>query len=138
MDGTSRLENRRTRTDGEAALAAGKWIVVRDDAGQLDPFDADARAILFLYCSHHAMPCERCQETYRLGWPVRSDAAPSCPHCSDDLTQIVVAHALRARTGCTVARAPSRRCGSRATPRRGRPPPASGGAVRSRPRGAGA
>jgi hypothetical protein len=41
------------------------------------------------------VPCERCQETYRLGWLVRSDAALSCLHCIDDLTQIVVAHALR-------------------------------------------
>lgn len=96
-DGTHRPEERRTRTDAEAALAAGKWIVVGDDAEQLDVFDPDARAILFLYCSNHAVPCERCQETYRLGWLVRGETSLSCPHCADDLTKIVVAHALRCR-----------------------------------------
>jgi len=95
MDAASRPEDRRTRTDGEAALAAGKWIVVRDDAEQLDVFDPDARAILFLYCSNHAVPCERCQETYRLGWLIRSETALSCPQCRADLTPLVVAHALR-------------------------------------------
>jgi hypothetical protein len=90
-----RLDDRRTRADRNAALAAGKWIVVRNEAEHVDLFDADARAILFLYCSQHSVPCERCQETYRLGWIVRSDTALSCPKCGEDLTSIVVAHALR-------------------------------------------
>lgn len=101
-DGRARLDaprpeprEDRRRADRNAALAAGKWIVVRDEAGQLDVLDADARAILFLYCSHHAVPCEGCQETYRLGWLVRSDTQLSCPRCGDNLTAIVVAHALR-------------------------------------------
>ena len=57
--------------------------------------DADARAISFLYCSQHAVPCERCQETYRLGWLTRTDTALTCPRCASDLTAVVVAHALR-------------------------------------------
>jgi hypothetical protein len=88
-------EDRRTRSDRSAALAAGKWVVVAGDAEQLNVLDADARAILFLYCSQHLVPCERCQDTYRLGWVVRTDAALLCPRCSADLTSIVVAHALR-------------------------------------------
>jgi hypothetical protein len=85
---------RRTRSERTAALAAGKWVVIPGDDEQVDVLDADARAILFLYCSQHSVPCERCQETYRLGWLVRTDTALSCPKCSDDLTSIVVAHAL--------------------------------------------
>jgi hypothetical protein len=90
-----RRDDRRTRSDRNAALAAGKWIVVPGEAEHVDVLDADARAILFLYCSQHAVPCERCQETYRLGWVLRTDTALSCPKCGDDLTSIVVAHALR-------------------------------------------
>ena len=87
-------EDRRTRSDRNAALDAGKWVVVRGQAEAVDVLDADARAILFLYCSQHSVPCERCQETYRLRWVVRTDTALSCPKCGDDLTSIVVAHAL--------------------------------------------
>ena len=90
-----RREDRRTRSERNAALAAGKWIVVPGEAEPVNVLDADARAILFLYCSQHNVPCERCQETYRLGWVVRTDTALSCPKCGDDLTSIVVAHALR-------------------------------------------
>jgi hypothetical protein len=88
---------RRTHADRDAALAAGKWFIVPADAGQLDVLDADARAILFLYCSRHAVPCERCQETYRLGWLTRTNDALTCPRCGDDVTAVVVAHALRCR-----------------------------------------
>lgn len=90
-----RARDRRTRSAGDAALAAGKWIIVPADAEQLDVLDADARAILFLYCNQHWVPCQPCQETYRLGWLVRTEGALSCPRCSADLTPIVVAHALR-------------------------------------------
>lgn len=88
-------DDRRTRSDRNAALDAGKWVVVPGDTEHVDVLDADARAILFLYCSSHSVPCERCQETYRLGWVVRTDTALSCPRCGDDLTSLVVAHALR-------------------------------------------
>jgi hypothetical protein len=86
---------RRARPERDAALAAGKWFVVHADAGQVDVLDADARAILFLYCSQHAAPCESCQETYRLGWLTRTDTSLACPRCASDLTSVVVAHALR-------------------------------------------
>jgi hypothetical protein len=86
---------RRARSERDAALAAGKWFVVHADAGDVDVLDADARAILFLYCSQHAVPCESCQETYRLGWLTRTDTALTCPRCASDLTSVVIAHALR-------------------------------------------
>jgi hypothetical protein len=86
---------RRARPERDAALAAGKWFVVHADAGQVDVFDPDARAILFLYCNQHAVPCESCQETYRLGWLNRTERALTCPRCASDLTALVVAHALR-------------------------------------------
>jgi hypothetical protein len=87
-------EDRRARADRDASLAAGKWVVVApDDAGDVDVFDADGRAILFLYCSQHSVPCEQCQETYRLGWLVRTDDRFGCPRCGGDLSRIVVAHA---------------------------------------------
>jgi hypothetical protein len=85
---------RRARPVRVAALAAGKWFVVHADAGQVDVLDADARAILFLYCSQHAVPCEGCQETYRLGWLTRTETSLACPRCASDLTAVVVAHAL--------------------------------------------
>jgi hypothetical protein len=90
-----RRGERRARSDRDAALAAGKWIIVPADAGELDVLDADARAILFLYCSPHSVPCQRCQETFQLGWLTRTDGALTCPRCGDDLTPVVVAHALR-------------------------------------------
>ena len=88
-------DERRTRSEHNTELAAGKWVVVPDHAEHVDVFDPDARAILFLYCSQHSVPCERCQETYRLGWLVRTDSALSCAKCGDDLTSVVIAHALR-------------------------------------------
>ncbi len=87
-------QERRARPERDAALAAGKWFVVHANAGQVDVFDADARAILFLYCSQHAVPCESCQETYRLGWLTRIENSLACPRCASDLTSVVVAHAL--------------------------------------------
>jgi hypothetical protein len=85
---------RRARPERDAALAAGKWFIVHADAGQVDVLDADARAILFLYCSQHAVPCEACQETYRLGWLTRTETSLTCARCAGDLTSVVVAHAL--------------------------------------------
>jgi hypothetical protein len=89
------VADRRARADRDAALAAGKWVVVANASHAVDVLDADARAILFLYCAQHSVPCQRCQETYRLGWLVRTDAGLACPRCGDDLTSIVVAHAQR-------------------------------------------
>jgi hypothetical protein len=86
---------RRARPERDATLAAGKWFVVQADATQVNVLDADARAISFLYCSQHAVPCEGCQETYRLGWLTRTDVSLACPRCAADLTSVVVAHALR-------------------------------------------
>lgn len=109
-------EERRARAERDAVLAAGRWIVVAGASESMDVLDADARAIMFLYCSQHLVPCERCQDTYRLGWLVRSDTAISCPRCGGDLTAIVRAHALRCanwthrRTGG--ARPPARLAGS--------------------------
>ena len=85
---------RRARPECDAALAAGKWFVVHADAGHVDVLDADARAIIFLYCNQHAVPCEGCQETYRLGWLTRTETGLACPRCAGDLTSVVVAHAL--------------------------------------------
>jgi len=92
---TAHRHERRARPEHDAALAAGKWFVVRADGGQVDVLDADARAIVFLYCSQHAVPCEACQQTYRLGWLTRTETSLTCPRCSGDLTPVVVAHALR-------------------------------------------
>lgn len=93
---------RRARPERDAALAAGKWFVVHAAAaGQVDVLDADARAILFLYCNQHAVPCEGCQETYRLGWLTRTETALACPRCAADLTSVVVAHALRCENWAT-------------------------------------
>ena len=86
---------RRARPERDAALADGKWFVVPADAGQVDVLGSDARAILFLYCSQHAVPCEGCQETYRLGWLTRTETSLTCPRCASALTSVVVAHALR-------------------------------------------
>ena len=88
-------EERRARTERDAVLAAGKWIVVAGASEPVDVLDADARAIMFLYCSQHLVPCETCQDTYRLGWLVRTDTALLCPRCRADLASIVRAHALR-------------------------------------------
>jgi hypothetical protein len=94
-DREAHRHERRARPERDAALAAGKWFVVHADAGQVDVLDADARAVLFLYCSQHAVPCESCQETYRLGWLTRTETSLACPRCASDLTSVVVAHALR-------------------------------------------
>jgi hypothetical protein len=94
LPATTPREERRTSGQHSAALASGRWILVPRETEHVNVLDIDARAILFLYCSQHAVPCERCQETYRLGWVVRTERGLACPRCSDDLTAIVVAHAV--------------------------------------------
>jgi len=93
-----RREDRRLRSDKEADLRAGRWIAVLGASGHTDLLDLDARAILFLCCSHHVVPCQQCQNTYRLRWI--SQAGPgsfACPVCGSDLTPTVVAHTQACR-----------------------------------------
>jgi hypothetical protein len=87
---------RRAGSHREAALAAGKWVIV-PAAAPVDVLDADARAILFLYCWQHSVPCEGCQDTYRLGWLPRTGTSLSCPRCGADLAVVVAAHARHCR-----------------------------------------
>ena len=90
--------DRRLRTDMDAELRAGRWIVVRCASGHVDFLDSKAQAILFLCCSHHAVPCQKCQNTYQLRWIPRADpGAFPCPLCGNDLTPTVVAHAQACR-----------------------------------------
>lgn len=88
-----RVGDRRRRTGGDAELAAGRWIAVPLAAGAADLSDTDARAIMFLCCTDHVVPCQTCQDTYRLGWirPARPGLYV-CPRCESDLTSTVVAH----------------------------------------------
>lgn len=93
-----RRGDRRLRSDADAELRVDRWIAVPRAEGHIDLRDPDAKAILFLCCSQHIVPCQRCQNTYRLGWI--SDAGSGvfpCPLCGSDLTQIVVAHAHTCR-----------------------------------------
>ena len=115
-----RLRDRRRRTDTEAELRAGRWVVGRCASGHVDFLDPTAQAILFLCCSHHVVPCQKCQNTYQLRWIPRADpSAFSCPLCGNDLTPTVVAHAqacrywAHLRTGAT---APSITVGAREAP----------------------
>jgi hypothetical protein len=89
-----RQRERRRRPEVHPDLTAGRWIVVARTSRAIDVVDARMRAILFLCCSHHAIPCQQCQNTYRLGWLQRLDAAHfACPLCRNDLTETVLAHA---------------------------------------------
>ena len=67
-------------------------------SGTVDFRDLDVKAILFLCCNNHVVPCQKCQDTYRLGWisHVEPGALP-CPRCGTDLTEVVVAHAQTCR-----------------------------------------
>jgi len=86
--------DRRMRPEADAELKVNRWIAVPRAAGSIDFRDPDTKAILFLCCSQHVIPCQRCQNTYRLGWISRSDPGVfPCPLCGSDLTQVVVAHA---------------------------------------------
>jgi len=97
-DPERRRADRRRRSDMQAELGTGRWIVTPCAPGSIDVRDPDARAILFLCCSHHVVPCQRCQDTYRLGWLRRADAGSfACPLCGSDLTPTVVAHARACR-----------------------------------------
>jgi hypothetical protein len=89
-----RRADRRTRLEADADLRVDRWIAIPHTASQIDFRDPDAKAILFLCCSQHAVPCQRCQNTYRIGWISRSDSALlPCPLCGSDLSQVITAHA---------------------------------------------
>ncbi len=93
-----RSRDRRLRSDMDAELRAGRWIVVPRASEQIDFLDPDTQAILFLCCSHHVVPCQKCQNTYRLSWIPRVDRGLyPCPLCGNDLTPTVVAHAQTCR-----------------------------------------
>jgi len=93
-----RRGDRRLRSEANAELSADRWIAVPRASAPIDFRDPDAKAILFLCCSQHVVPCQKCQDTYRLGWI--SDAGSGvfpCPLCGSDLTQLVAAHAQTCR-----------------------------------------
>lgn len=93
-----RRGERRRRLDMEAELAAGRWVAVPRALGRLDFLDPDVRAILFLCCGQHLVPCQRCQTLYRLSWIPRLDRGVfPCPRCASDLTPTVVAHTQTCR-----------------------------------------
>ena len=85
---------RRHRLDADSELPRRQMDRDSRASSQIDFRDPDAKAILFLCCSQHAVPCQRCQNTYRIGWISRSDPALfPCPLCGSDLTAVVTAHA---------------------------------------------
>ena len=93
-DTVHRQRERRRRPEVHPDLTAGRWIVVARPSPSIDVVDDRMRAILFLCCAHHAIPCQQCQNTYRLGWVQRLDQAHfACPLCRNDLTETVLAHA---------------------------------------------
>lgn len=92
-DPDRRGADRRQRADLEAELGVGRWIAVPRASWQIDFLDPDARAVLFLCCSEHVVPCQKCQNTYRIGWIPRLEPGVfPCPMCDHDLTATVVAH----------------------------------------------
>ena len=96
-NGTYRPErrqgDRRTRLEGDAELKVDRWIAVPRTTTRIDFDDPDSKAILFLCCSQHIVPCQRCQNTYRLGWVSRTEPSEfPCPLCGSDLTPVVTAH----------------------------------------------
>ena len=89
-----RRADRRMRLEGDAELKVDRWIAVPRATARIDFDDPDSKAILFLCCSQHIVPCQRCQNTYRLGWIARSTLGVfPCPLCGSDLTPVVAAHA---------------------------------------------
>ena len=89
-----RQGDRRIRPDADAELNVDRWIAVPRATAKVDFDDPDSKAILFLCCSQHIVPCQRCQNTYRLGWVSRSELGVfPCPLCGSDLTSVVTAHA---------------------------------------------
>src|SRR5438309_5190345 len=88
-----RQGDRRTRPDADAELKVDRWIAVPRTTAKVDFDDPDSKAILFLCCSHHIVPCLRSTKTYRLGWVSRSELGVfPCPLCGSDLTSVVTAH----------------------------------------------
>ena len=55
-----RRGDRRVRSDGDAELKVDRWIAVPRATAKVDFDDPDAKAILFLCCSQHIVPCQRC------------------------------------------------------------------------------
>jgi hypothetical protein len=92
-EGGRRRGDRRLRTDVELDLRAGRWVAVRVTPGTVDFRDPDARAILFLCCSEHVVPCARCRDTYGVRWLTReASGSYACPRCRADLTAAVALH----------------------------------------------
>src|SRR3989441_7378186 len=84
-----RQGDRRNRPDADAELKVDRWIAVPRATAKVDFDDPDSKAILFLCCSQHIVPCQRCQNTYRLGWVSRSElGGVSCPLCGSDPTSV--------------------------------------------------
>jgi hypothetical protein len=93
-----RRGDRRRRAERDAELEAGRWVAVSWTSRQIDFLDPDARAILFLCCSEHVIPCQQCQNTYRLRSIRRGEAGLfPCPLCGNDLTPTVTAHVQTCR-----------------------------------------
>lgn len=93
-----RRGERRRRADMEEELRAGRWVAIPRAAGRIDFLDPDVRAILFLCCSQHVVPCQACQNIYRLSWILRANSRVfPCPRCGNDLTPTVIAHAHTCR-----------------------------------------
>jgi len=93
-DDERRRGDRRRSAEAAAELAAGRWIAATRARQQIDFLDPDNRAILFLCCEKHVIPCQKCQDTYRLGWVRRGDPGTLlCPRCGNDLTAMAAAHA---------------------------------------------
>src|SRR5438552_18003338 len=93
-----RQGDRRRRLQYDAELKVDRWIAVPRASGMIDFRDLDVKAILFLCCNNHVIPCQKCQDTYRLGWISRVEpGALPCPRCGTDLMEVVVAHAQTCR-----------------------------------------
>jgi len=88
-----RAGDRRRRADLDEQLASGRSITVPVSPGRERAFDADARAILVLYCGQHVVRCRRCEQTLRIRWLRRTEAWTFwCPGCAADLTTEIVRH----------------------------------------------
>lgn len=93
-----RRGERRRRAERDAELQAGRWVAVSWASWQIDFLDPDVRAILFLCCGEHVVPCEKCQNTYRIRSISRGETGVfHCPLCANDLTPTVVAHVQTCR-----------------------------------------
>ena len=93
-----RQSDRRRRLDADAELKVDRWIAVPRATGTIDFRDLDVKALLFLCCNNHVVPCQKCQDTYRLGWIAHVEPGElPCPRCGTDLMEVVVAHAQTCR-----------------------------------------